>query len=548
MGIILSNEMITFLVLWEIMSLSSYFLVVHEPAKKDVMTQGARYFIITHIGFFALLFAFLPFSLQSWSTYFDLRTAAPFTMWTKNIIFLLALLGFGSKAWIVPFHIRLPKAHPIAPSHISAMMSGCMVKIPVLFLFIFIQQFFINQLPLWRGLVVLILGAISALVGVFYALIQHNIKRLLAHHTIENIGIIFIWLGLYMIGTTLGQPALSLIGIFASLYHSFNHAVFKSLLFLTAGSIIERTGESDIERLGWLIKKIPWVAISFFIWSRAIIWLPPLNGFNSEILTMLWIIQGFQLTQNIWITVVFIIALVMVWMMSAAAIACFTKACSVIFLGNQRDRSYTVDVAFSRAEVSSFVWMIVAIIWLSVLPGSMLRVVHTILGTTPTPSLSAFSLPLTGTTYIPRIVLVVFVLLVAWGRIRYRSIIKRSLTKTPRNCWYPVIVPQTQYSWSSFVQPLRRVFMWFFWETKTMTPVMTEAQQEGRKYFKKELSSFHYTVTHRYRFDLFFDVVIQKIAWLSKLTKSIMNGNLNFYIAYMFVTLIVSSLLWYRIK
>lgn len=543
-GIIIANEMITFLILWELMSLSSYFLVVHEPSKPGVLAWGAWYFIITHIGFFAILFAFIPFLSQSGSTFFTTRSAATFSMTTQNLIFILALIGFWSKAWMFPIHVWLPKAHPIAPSHISALMSWFMVKIPILFLFIFIQQFFGNQIPLWWGVLVLGLGAVSAFIGVFYALIQHNIKRLLAYHTIENIGIICIGLWLFMLGLSSHQPALVIIGIFASLYHTFNHAIFKSLLFLSAGSVIERTGEADIEHLGGLIKYIPWVAFSFLIGSRAIIWLPPLNAFNSEILTIFGLVQWLTATQSVWMMTMFIAVLTIIWIMSAAAFYCFVKTFGVMFLGNLRDKSIKLNIKKSWSEKFAFGRLTLAILGLAAFPWLILKIVYNILGSHET-SVSLFHLPLGKTVYIPGLLLVAIVVFGFLWRLIYRRVVKKSVVKEPRNCGYPVIVPRTQYSWSSFVQPLRRVYVWFFGE-KRITTQHTEGHTSlGEKIYKKEMSSISYAVQHTYRLDLPFQWLTMGVDSLVSLAKKMMHGKLSIYISYIFLALIIAALLFF---
>lgn len=544
-GIIMTNEMITFLILREVMSLSSYFLVVHEPGKKDVLTSGARYFIITHIGFFAILFAFLPFLSQSGSTFFTTWSAATFSMATKNMIFILALIGFWSKAWMFPIHIWLPKAHPIAPSYISALMSWFMVKIPILFLFIFIQQFFGNHVPLWRGIVVLTLGGVSAFIGIFYAIVQDNIKKLLAYSTIENIWIILIGFWLFMIGVSSNQSLLVGIGMFASLYHTFNHAIFKSLLFITAGSVIERTGTADIKKLGWLMKQIPQVAVSFLIGSIAIIWLPPFNGFNSEIATIFGIIQWFTITQSVWMLTLFIAILVIIWIMSATAFYCFVKTFAMMFLGNLRDKTIKIIEKKSRSEKFSFVWLTVAIISLAILPWAILKIVYNILGRNSS-AISFFKLPIGNMNYTPGILLIAIVVLWWIWWIFYKRVLKKSIVKEPWNCWYSHIVPKAQYSWSSFVQPLRRVYAWFFGEKKITTQHPLYGQQNENKLYKKQLSSIGYEIHHKYRFDIVFEGVATAVTKIVSVVKWLMNGHLSIYLAYIFIILLIFIFVFYR--
>lgn len=545
-GIIITNEMITFLILWELMSLSSYFLVVHEPQKEGVLTEWAWYFIITHIGFFSILFAFIPFFLHFGSTLFTSRNADTFTTSTKSIIFILALIWFGSKAWIFPIHIWLPKAHPIAPSHISALMSWFMVKIPVLFLFIFIQQFFANQIELRWWVLVLVLGTISAFIGIFYAIVQNNIKKLLAYSTIENIWIIFIWLGVYMIGLYLEQPALIVLWALASLYHTFNHAIFKSLLFISAWSIIERTGTPDIRKLWWLIKSIPWVALSFLIWSWAIIWLPPLNGFNSEIVTIFGVIQWFAMAQNVWMLWLFILVLVVIWMMSATAFYCFVKTFAITFLWNTRDITIKIIDKKSLSERISTGWLMTMIISLAVLPWWILKIVHNILGQ-ESGTISLFNLSIGNTNYVPWILLILIIVLWFVWWLLYSTVVKKSIIKEPWNCGYPIIVPKTQYSWNSFIQHLRRVYAWFFGETKGSRKKSLITLDEVHKKYKQELSSIWYDVNHKYRFDICFERFIIQINKISILVKKLMNWELNLYVAYIFIILVISSFVFYRI-
>ncbi|MCX6800239.1 MAG: proton-conducting transporter membrane subunit, partial [Candidatus Falkowbacteria bacterium] len=277
------SNIIFFIIVWELMTMASYFLVIFENREKNNIKAGLLYFIMTHIGtaFIMLLFLFLYKTTGSleFSAIKDGMINTPNQI--KSIILILALIGFGTKSGIIPFHIWLPSAHPAAPSHVSALMSGVMIKMGI-YMIIRISFDILSNVPLWFGLLVLIAGAISAILGVLYALNEHDLKRLLAYHSIENIGIILLGLGSSLVFLSMNMPALATIGLIAALYHTINHAVFKSLLFLGAGVVVSATHTRNIEKYGGLIKYMPQTALFFLVGSMAISALPPFNGFVSE--------------------------------------------------------------------------------------------------------------------------------------------------------------------------------------------------------------------------------------------------------------------------
>ncbi|MDD2702876.1 MAG: proton-conducting transporter membrane subunit [Candidatus Omnitrophica bacterium] len=272
-----------FLIVWEIMSLVSYFLVVFDSTHEKSIQAGMIYIIMTHIGTAFLAAAFML--LYSHSGSFDflvMRTACramPFQM--KNIIFLLFLIGFGTKAGIVPLHVWLPYAHPQAPSHISSIMSGVMIKTAIYGIIRFVI-FILGVDVLWWGAAILILALVSCLVGVIYALMEQDIKRLLAYSSVENIGIILLGVGLSMVFLSVRLYSLAVFSLIAGLYHLVNHAIFKGLLFLCAGSVYKAAKTRDMEKLGGLIKKMPQTAACFLLGAMAVSAIPPLNGFVSE--------------------------------------------------------------------------------------------------------------------------------------------------------------------------------------------------------------------------------------------------------------------------
>lgn len=273
----------TFLFAWELMAITSYFLVMTESQHAETRQAGLWYAVMTHFGFLVLLPMFLMMAPGGGATAFaDLRThAALMSGPARNVVFLLALVAFGSKAGLVPLHVWLPRAHPAAPSHVSALMSGVMIKLGVYGVLRVVVDF-LGAGPAWWGGLVLAAGSISALTGVLYALADNDLKRLLAYSSVENVGVIFLGIGAGLVLHSYGLHALALVGFGAALLHTLNHACFKALLFLATGNLLHEAHTRNMERMGGLIKGMPQTAVLFLIGSAAAAALPPLNGFASE--------------------------------------------------------------------------------------------------------------------------------------------------------------------------------------------------------------------------------------------------------------------------
>lgn len=334
--VVTASNGLFFLIAWEIMSVASYFLVVYDRHDEENVKAGSLYLVMTYVGTVFIMLSFLL--LYKYTNSFEFavikENIALVPLAIKNSIFIFALIGFGTKAGIIPFHIWLPAAHPAAPSHVSAMMSGVMIKTGI-FMMIRFYIDILQPVPTWWGLTILAFGSISALLGVLYALTEHDIKRLLAYHSIENIGIILLGLGSALTFYSLNMPSLALLGLMAALFHTLNHAIFKSLLFLSAGSVINATHTRNMEEYGGLIKYMPQTAIFFLIGSMAISALPPFNGFFSEWLTFQGLFQGIAQLQFSaqWI---FMLAAGSLAFTGGLALACFVKAFGAIFLARPR--------------------------------------------------------------------------------------------------------------------------------------------------------------------------------------------------------------------
>ncbi len=327
-----------FLVFFELMSLTSYFLVIVEQNKQSVK-GGFLYLVMAHVGFMMIMISYLIMAGQTGSFEFATFRASNLSPVLASVVFILAFCGFGCKAGMFPFHSWLPQAHPAAPSNVSALMSGGMIKIGV---FGIVKVGFdllgACDVQLWWGIVVLVAGALSSVLGVAYALAEHDIKKLLAYHSVENIGIILLGVGVGFMGAALGQPVIAGLGLMAGLYHLVNHAMFKGLLFLGAGSVLTSCKTRNMEVLGGLSKAMPVTAICFLIGSLAISAIPPLNGFVSEWFTYQSLF-GVAMESGIVVRAFAAVAAVSLAITGALAVMCFVKAYGVTFLGAPRSQA-----------------------------------------------------------------------------------------------------------------------------------------------------------------------------------------------------------------
>jgi hydrogenase-4 component B len=329
-----ADEAFAFLFAWELMALSSAALVVGSRPSLDVARTGYVYLAMTHLATASLIVAFAILASTAGSTSFGTFGAAAATLppAARDVVFVLLLLGFGTKAGAMPLHVWLPLAHPVAPSHVSALMSGVMIKAGIYGIVRFGLEI-LGPGPEWWGLLVLGIGVTSAVLGVLYALMEHDLKRLLAFHSIENIGIILIGVGVAMVANADGVTALAAVALTAALFHTLNHALFKSVLFLAAGSIQSAVGSRDLNALGGLARAMPVTALAFGIGAAAISGLPPLNGFASEWLTFQGLIgAGGEGALSLVARSGVLLAVAGLGLTVALAVACFVKATGMSFL------------------------------------------------------------------------------------------------------------------------------------------------------------------------------------------------------------------------
>lgn len=463
--VLLANDAFSFLVGWEFMSLASWALVVSEDRNPDNRYAALVYIIMATGGAFALLLVFGLLAGPAGGYAFEqMRLAQPVAPVT--LVLMLALLGTGSKAGLVPLHAWLPLAHPAAPSHVSALMSGVMTKVAV-YGFLRIVFDLAGPPAWWWSIPVLLLAGITTLMGVLYALMQHDLKRLLAYHTVENIGIIFIGLGLALAFKANGYTSAAALAMTAALFHVLNHALFKSLLFLGSGAILNATGERDMEHLGGLIHRMPQTAFAFLVGCVAISALPPLNGFVSEWLTFQAILVSPILPQ--WILKFLIPAVGVTLACSAAlAAACFVKAFGVTFLGRPRTTAAASASETDAWSISAMYLLAALCLLAGVVPGAVMdglsAVVQQLVGSPLPPQSSGAWLQIVPiasarSAYSGLLVLV----LISAAAVLTALIIHRGASRSTRrspawDCGFPDMSPATQYTSGSFAQPIRRVF------------------------------------------------------------------------------------------
>ena len=452
---------VLFLMAWEVMALSGFFLIITEEFKKEVRRAGFIYLIATHTGTLALFALFALLGHSSGSLQFPDPGTLPVA--GGSLIFLLGLFGFGMKAGLMPLHIWLPGAHAAAPSHASALLSGIMIKTGIYGL-VRITSFF-SATPAWWGWTLLILGAISGILGVALAIAQHDIKRLLAYHSVENIGIITLGLGLALLGRSYDQSALIILGLSGCLLHVMNHALFKSLLFLSAGSVIHAVGTREIDHFGGLLKRQRWTGFYFLGGAVAISGLPPFNGFVSEWLVYL---GAFQPLHHPGSSLSFaLLAAPVLALIGGLALACFVKVFGVSFLGEPRCPGAEQAEESPRTMLWPMGLLLLACVWVGLLPISLRPLLERAAAdwteTQALPKLATNLAPL-GAISLTGWLLLGLLLLV--GRLLLQQSTKAPHQLDTWGCGYQFPAPRMQYTASSFADSLVRLFRFGLWSER----------------------------------------------------------------------------------
>jgi hydrogenase-4 component B len=540
-----------FLIAWEVMALAAYCLITFEHRQETTRQAGVLFFVMSHAGTGCLLIGFLLLNTFSGSLDFsDFAVAsAKLTGAWQAAVFLLFLAGFGVKAGVIPLHIWLPEAHPAAPSNISALMSGIVIKTGIYGLARVLFEF-LGVPPLWAGTIVLAVGVVSALLGVLYALMEHDLKRLLAYHSIENIGIILIGFGASLMFITLGYPRLAAIALIAGLFHTLNHAVFKCLLFLGAGSVLHATHTRNMEKLGGLIRRMPQTAFFFLVGAIAISGLPPLNGFVSEWFTYQALLAGFGTTEKL-TRVLFPVAGSLLALTAALAATCFVKAFGITFLALPRSKEAD-DAQECGLSMLTGMGLLAAVCvalglgatwFLPVFDG----ITERFMGVRMSAELAAAggwaltSGSVRGGTVSTAGIAAMFVILsglpallwLLWGRKGHRYV------EPTWDCGLPGLTAENEYTAFAFSKPLRMIFAVLYQPRREI-----EAEYEVSPYYPTSIR-FDSEIESPFE-ERLYDPLQKKVLAIAARMRGIQAGSIHAYLAYIFITLIVLLLFGVR--
>jgi len=527
--VVLARDGVPFLIAWEGMSVASFFLVIYDHKRPEVRSDALVYLVATHLGAAALAAMFGLWGRDAGSLAFAALQAAPPGPKVAWILFVLALVGFGSKAGLVPFHIWLPKAHPAAPSHVSALMSGVMIKMGVYGLMRILLM--LGPPPAGWGYTLLAMGAVSAVGGVLYALAQHDIKRLLAYHSVENVGIIILGLGAGLLARTAGLQTLAIVALSGSLLHVLNHGLFKSLLFFSGGAAAQAAGTRDMERLGGLLRRMPVTGATFVVGAVAICALPPFNGFVSE-----WLIYsglfGGALHGAGSISAVLFVTIPVLALVGGLALACFAKAFGVVFLGEPRSEN-------AAACHESSPWMTAPMVatalgcaavglgapWVLRLVAPAARALAGVPGSAP------WSTP-EGTGPLVAVVLSGWALLALTGillGVRHLLLRGRTVSEGPTwGCGYSAGTPRMQYTASSFAAPLLAPL------ARLMRPSLHKRRPKGLFPKSASFKSHYEDPADR----SLYDPALHLLERLAGALRPLQHGHLQIYLLYVLLTLV----------
>ncbi|MCG6551309.1 MAG: hydrogenase 4 subunit B [Candidatus Magnetominusculus sp. LBB02] len=538
----LADDALFFLVSWEVMAAASYFLVMFEDGHSENRRAAYLYMVMAHIGAVLILLSFgvmagVSTGFQDFSGYtFDAMRAAKFPVKWATVAFLLSFIGFSAKAGVIPFHVWLPEAHPVAPSNVSALMSGVMLKTAI-YGIIRITFDIIKVFPWWWGTLVLVLGLISAVMGVLYALMQHDLKKLLAYHSVENIGIILIGIGLSMIFTSVHLPMMAALALIAGLYHTMNHAMFKGLLFMGAGAVINAAHERNMDEMGGLVHNMPWTSALFLVGCISISALPPFNGFVSEWMTF----QAFLLSPSLpnpLMKLVIPLGAALLALTGALAAACFVKVFGVIFLGNWRGRhkpvvteaGWSMRIGMILAALSCLCLGIlpaIVIDWMDIISERLVKArltstsgIYGWMWLTPVdPERASYSgiLVLIG---IVAVCTVTYILLHA----NPGKIIRVPVW----DCGFKNLTQRMQYNAVSFSMPFRRIFGFLF-DIKERLCSRADFPEKPQYYLR---------IRDRF-WGWLYKPTINIVVMLSRKAGMIQHGRIHLYLIYSFVTIIV---------
>ncbi len=530
--VLLADDAYLFMVAWETMALASYFLVTTEHGDPEIRRAGFLYLIVAHVGAIALLLSFGIMQGGSWLFTFDAMRGAQLPPSWAALAFLLALFGFGAKAGLVPLHVWLPEAHPAAPSPVSALMSGVMLKTAV-YGILRVTFDLLGNADWWWGLIPVGIGLFTAVFGVIFAASQTDMKRLLAYSSVENIGIIFTGLGLAIVFAGVGMPSLAALALIALLYHSLNHAFMKSLLFIGTGAVLHATGERSLGRLGGLIRQMPWVAWLTLVGALALAGLPPLNGFVSEWL----LLQSFLFAHEVpkgFINMLLPLGAAALVLAAALAAYVMVKFYGIIFLGQQRDPSLSKAHDAGIFERIGLAWLALGCVALGLFPSYVVNVLHTVAaGLTgaepeyiPSPWWLLTPVPGREASYSAVIFLVAIAAVVALTILAVSRFYHRRVNRVPPwDCGIGGLTARMQDSAEGFGQPIRHIFGSFFAMKRDLPSPFDRAPRYRVKVEDKFWRALYLPLAS------IVERAADALAWLQQ-------GRIATYLLYSFITLV----------
>ena len=539
--VLTASHVAVFLIVWEIMSLTSLFLILYEHEHTVNVRAGFVYVVMTHIGTAFIIAAFFILSMSAGSLSFQLFGGNALPERTASLVFLLALVGFGTKAGIIPMHIWLPKAHPAAPSQVSALLSGVMLKTAVYGMCRFYLEF-LGAGPSWWGMLVMGFGVVSAFLGVLYAINENDIKRLLAYSSLENMGVILLGIGAGMVYVSARQPLLAGLAWAAALFHVFNHAVFKSLLFMGAGAVVRATGSREMDSLGGLIQRMPYTSVFFLVGSVSISALPPFNGFISEWMTLQALFFLPEAMTGVTGRILGGLLFVILGMTAAIVAACFVKAFGIVFLARARSRRAEAATETHMASLAPMAVLSAACLGFGLFPRLLLQPIGQVLQSFPGVRADGLSAPGwgvvafqggTGGGFLKVDVLVLLLgagALAASGLYFFRGRPRRDVQET----WACGIVaaPRNQYTSMGFSKPVRWAFRWVLRSRRERI-----VEENENRYFGRKLA-YHQMISYVVD-EALYRPVQHWILKRAKYVKRLQAGSVQLYVGYVLIVTIV---------
>jgi hydrogenase-4 component B len=543
--VVASNNAFFFLIFWELMSLVSFFLVIYDHEKDENLKSGMTYLVMTHLGTAFIFASFLLGYVQTGSFSFDSfrHSSAGFPLFVKNLVFVFAFIGFGTKAGMVPLHVWLPKAHPSAPSNVSALMSAVMIKIGIYGMIRTIfdfNGFGISPDFAWWGMLLIVFGSASAIIGVLYAVVERDIKRALAFSSIENIGIILIGLGLSIVFTSFQLTAFAVLALVASMYHTINHAVFKGLLFMGAGSVVSVTHTKNIEHLGGLVKQMPWTSLLFLIGAISISGLPPFNGFISEWFTMQSLLSSYHIPSTILQISIAFASLPFALTIGIAA-ATFVKLFGMTFLSKARSKHAMNIKEVPRSMILGMSILAAACVLFCVMPYLGTSLISTAFHLSFQPSSPFDSISIqnsSGKSFanlsMPVVVIILLSVSIAiFGFIRVLSGNTKKTTYSTWDCGFGSLNERMEYTPTSLSQPIRAVFKVFFKPHN-----QTEKESFGENPYLLKTVKIETVIKNVFEEMLYAPIVSSFVFFFDKVRR-LQTGKINAYLLYIMITLVL---------